>query len=835
MGVVKGAITIKDNASAVLKAVRQEQTSFRKDVEKTKKELTRTWDKQYKARLETSAAMKRAKELKSKFDPFRKKVVTAVAVKDIATNKVKNVADKVKAVGKMVAKPVVSVAVHGTQALASIGKGVAQAAKVAAVGVGAVGVAGAAALKAVFNGSEEDAKASIEAETKLTAILGDVKSIQAQGAGAVDKAKKNLLGVAGALQETGVIEGDTVVAGMQQLATFQLSDKEIGKLSGGMADLLAQQKGLNATQGDAVGIANLIGKAMQGQTGALSKVGITFDDAQKKALKTGNAEQRAAVLAQILQDNVGGVNKALAQTDQGKIQQMTNAYGDMKEEVGTLVLSLKAKFASVVMKNIPTIQKLGTTMMSTITKFSDKALPVIDKVITNVTPAVESVLGNIGSVADEIFPIVSSVFAGLSESAQTVLPTLNGIINGFKPLIPQLAAFGGSVFSTIQQIVTATTPAIASIITTVQNVIPAVLPVLQTVITTIGTVISQAAPVIAGMVAGIGTVITTLAPIFNTIFTGIGEKVGSVIKFVGERMGFIQQVIGTVAPIIGDIISTSWKVLSPVMDIAISVFKILFSVVQKVFPGIQKIMETVWGIIKPIVEGVGTVVSKIAGAFGWIADKISGDGGKAGKNAQGTNNWKGGLTWVGEKGAELIDLPKGTRILPHKESVSLAQKATTPVVKGSVSNSAGSEKVSRSDTNVLVPFLSGIYKYVGLIASVITNRNAGNKTETSTAPVNVLRVMPRKDSTVSENKTPGANNAAFPIQVLKQLVRKEQSISFPDLATNQRSLVRERITKAVHVTIAKIADSIIVREEADIEKISDAVAKKVIEVATNMV
>lgn len=45
MGVVKGAISIKDNMTVVLRSIRQEQSAFRQDVEKTKKELQATWDK----------------------------------------------------------------------------------------------------------------------------------------------------------------------------------------------------------------------------------------------------------------------------------------------------------------------------------------------------------------------------------------------------------------------------------------------------------------------------------------------------------------------------------------------------------------------------------------------------------------------------------------------------------------------------------------------------------------------------------------------------------------------------------------------------------------------
>ena len=48
----------------------------------------------------------------------------------------------------------------------------------------------------------------------------------------------------------------------------------------------------------------------------------------------------------------------------------------------------------------------------------------------------------------------------------------------------------------------------------------------------------------------------------------------------------------------------------------------------------------------------------------------------AGHNAQGTQYWRGGPTWVGELGPELVDLPKGSRIYSNQESREIAQSAT---------------------------------------------------------------------------------------------------------------------------------------------------------------
>lgn len=44
----------------------------------------------------------------------------------------------------------------------------------------------------------------------------------------------------------------------------------------------------------------------------------------------------------------------------------------------------------------------------------------------------------------------------------------------------------------------------------------------------------------------------------------------------------------------------------------------------------------------------------------------------AGYNASGTDNWRGGLTWVGERGPELVELPQGAKIHPAQESQQIA-------------------------------------------------------------------------------------------------------------------------------------------------------------------
>ena len=166
-----------------------------------------------------------------------------------------------------------------------------------------------------------------EAETKLTTVMRQRMS-------ASNKVISSVKNYASALQETGVVGDEVQLAGAQQLSTFLKTDDALKKLMPAMNNLAVQQNGVNVTSESMVNIGNLMGKVMQGQTSALTRVGITFSDAQAQVLKYGNEEQRAAMLSQVITDNVGNMNKALANTPAGRIQQLNNSFGDMQETLG---------------------------------------------------------------------------------------------------------------------------------------------------------------------------------------------------------------------------------------------------------------------------------------------------------------------------------------------------------------------------------------------------------------------------------------------------------------------------------------------------------------------
>ena len=233
------------------------------------------------------------------------------------------------------------------------------------------------------------------AETKLATVMQ-------QRMGATDAEIQSIKELASAQQEIGVIGDEVQLSGAQQIATFLNEKASLETLIPAMNNLLAQQKGLNASTGDAVQVGNLMGKAMMGQVDALKRVGISFTEAEANVIKYGTEQERAAMLAQVIQNNVGDMNAELAATDSGKQQQLVNTLGDMKEQIGGLVngalpfvtMAAQASQALAAVSTLITgIKTLTTTLYASTKAFiASTAATIKNKVATLAVAAAQKVV-----------------------------------------------------------------------------------------------------------------------------------------------------------------------------------------------------------------------------------------------------------------------------------------------------------------------------------------------------------------------------------------------------------------------------------------------------------
>lgn len=194
-------------------------------------------------------------------------------------------------------------------------------------------------LQGVFSSYTQAFEAAAVANTKL-------KTIMEQRMNATAQDLKGVKDVISAQKELGVVSGSVQVAGAQQIGTFATQASTLRALVPAMNNLLAQQKGVNATQEDAVAIGNLFGKALQGQATALRRVGITFSAAEEKMLKHGTESERAALLARIITNNVGEMNKKLAATPTGQMKQLQMTIGGIKAKIGEALVGFSPFLAA---------------------------------------------------------------------------------------------------------------------------------------------------------------------------------------------------------------------------------------------------------------------------------------------------------------------------------------------------------------------------------------------------------------------------------------------------------------------------------------------------------
>lgn len=436
------------------------------------------------------------------------------------------------------------------------------------------------------------AKAQIEAETKLETVLKNVESIQIRGPNAAAEAANNLKKVASEIQKTGVIGDEVLLSGMQQLATFQLDDKTISTLSTGMADLLAQQKGLKASQGDAVSVANMIGKVMSGSTSALSRIGITFTKEQEKLLKTGDSMQRAATLAEVLQQNVGGVNKALAQTDQGKLQQAENTIGDLKEQIGMKLLPI---IASISTKAVPLVEKAFDKVGQVV----DKISPHIERIASTAIPLIGKNFDKISGALDQVAPIAEEMFSFLIDSAKQLEPVFSGIgqsiMDGMGGQLPSIMSVMQTLFGYIQQV----SPTIISIVSVIGT---AIAPIVSALIS----VARMLLPKIVSLIQSLGPLFQALSPALN---------------YIGSAFGTVFRAAGT---IIGDVIDNISGIIACLTGVIDYLNYFFAGGWVNVWEGIKSTFINVWNSIKSVAHSaLSAIVKPINNIISGI-NKVSG-------------------------------------------------------------------------------------------------------------------------------------------------------------------------------------------------------------------
>jgi hypothetical protein len=304
--------------------------------------------------------------------------------------------------------------------------------------------AAAAAAAAAYAGklAIEGVKAAIEDEAAQKRLALALQNVTAATDAQISAVEEQILKTSLA---TGVAD-DKLRPALQRLAVATGSVERSQELLKVALDVSA------ATGKDVETVANALGKAYEGNTSSLARLGIGLSTAEIKTLGLeGTVKQLAATF--------GGAAATQANTFEGQIERLKVAFDETKESVGAALL--------------PTLQNLLNFFINTVIpkfiQFKDAALkPVQDAIERNresltllgniikdfVIPIILNGFGDslrfLGKIAGGILDIIGAVVDGIKSAVSFAIDSINSLIRAYNaiPILPNVSTISKPSFTT---------------------------------------------------------------------------------------------------------------------------------------------------------------------------------------------------------------------------------------------------------------------------------------------------------------------------------------------------------------------------------------------------
>lgn len=485
-------------------------------------------------------------------------------------------------------------------------------AKWAAIGFGALTAAAGVFIKQSIDAAKDKLKADKMLETNLMK-QANLKKEHIQ----------MLKDEASALQDVGVVGDDVAVAGAGQLAIYKLKAEQIKTILPVIDDMVAKEKGFNGTQEDAIAMADVFGKAVEGKTKGLVKYGVSLTDAEEKLFKTMKREQRAEFLNKKLTAAIGGTNKALRETDEGKIVAAKGAWGDMQAELGKKLMPKLGAIAEWFHSKIPGIQDF-------ILSLADK----VEELVTRAEPYITQIKDMFGKVFEKVKPALEETWQILSNAGTVAIDIAQGIINNWDRISPvvytlvgaiaayKLVMFGAWVYTTAMVAITkvkmawdAAQAAATGTLTVKQWLLNAAMNA-----NPIGIVIGAIALLVGG--------IWLLCKNWDLVKKKVVEfwqkldnnPLGKVLKFIIKFGNPVGAMINAFL-FLKDVITQNWDTIK---NFAMTLWDNLVGAFNYVKDVILSVCDVVGGIFTAIWDGVVSALDKLKEGFNKVTDFITG-------------------------------------------------------------------------------------------------------------------------------------------------------------------------------------------------------------------
>jgi hypothetical protein len=402
--------------------------------------------------------------------------------------------------------------------------------KVAAAAFAAAAAAAAAyALKIGVDGVKAaiaDEQSQLKLAESLEKATGATKNQIAATEDSIDKMAR----------ATGVAD-DKLRPALSRLA---ISTGDVSKAQ----DLLSLALDISTQTGKPLeGVANALGKAYDGNTAALGKLGVGLSSAELKAMSFTDVQQR-------LTDLFGGAAAANAETFQGRMDRLKVAFDEGVETIGYNLLPIIESLIDVIVtKVVPGFEKF-TSLFDPIKEAIDRnkesfqALGnfIVDYIVPVFTVALGGAISFVAKIAGGVIDIVGGVIKVIQNLVSGAIDGINALIKAYNaiPLLPNIPTITKPTFTAP----TVTAPKVTA---------PTYTPPSISSVTGTTTTTSLGSGSVAGATAAAATASTaigsfnagsfraaesaSMAPVYNINVTGALDKEGvarQIVEIINE-------------------------------------------------------------------------------------------------------------------------------------------------------------------------------------------------------------------------------------------------------------------------------------------------------------
>lgn len=268
-----------------------------------------------------------------------------------------------------------------------------------------------------LSGSLELFNTQLNAETQLNTVLNNV--------GAAEGALDRLRAKAQSIQGKSVFGDEALIGGAAEFSTYMKDDEAIGVMMDTLANYAAGMSGGGEVgYKEMVDYATGLGKVMTGSYEAMSKKGFEFTEQQKKIIENGTDMEKALVISDVINESWDGLAQKMANTPAGRIIQLKNTLGDMREE-------LASRIYPAVMQLFDSIGSWTGKAGNFVASFA-KRLNVVIRVISGILDAAGKVYDFFVDHWSMIAPIIYSIAGALAVyyGAQLAVNAVNLISTG---------------------------------------------------------------------------------------------------------------------------------------------------------------------------------------------------------------------------------------------------------------------------------------------------------------------------------------------------------------------------------------------------------------------